>query len=76
VSKCSKKSRIFGWIKKFRKPGIVQKLNSNMEAISKHEIIGPYWFEDENERTQTVNTEHYVAVLRKFLDITPMKQRD
>ena len=35
-------------------------------AISKHGIIGPYWFEDENERAQTVNTERYVAVLRKF----------
>ena len=35
-------------------------------AISKHGIISPYWFEDENERAQTVNTERYVAVLRKF----------
>ena len=35
-------------------------------AICKHGIIGPYWFEDENERDQTVNTERYVAVLRKF----------
>ena len=35
-------------------------------AISKHSIIGPYWFEDENERGQTVNKERYVAVLRKF----------
>ena len=35
-------------------------------AISKHHIIGPYWFEDENERAQTVNTERYVAVLMKF----------
>ena len=35
-------------------------------AISKHGIIGPHWFEDENERAQTVNTEHYVAVPRKF----------
>ena len=35
-------------------------------AISKHGIIGPYWFEDENERSQTVNKERYVAVLRKF----------
>jgi len=26
-------------------------------AISKHGIIGPYWFEDENKRAQTVNTE-------------------
>ena len=35
-------------------------------AISKHGIIGPYWFEDENERAQMVNKERYVAVLRKF----------
>ena len=35
-------------------------------AISKHGIIGPFWFEDENEQPQTVNTERYVAVLRKF----------
>ena len=35
-------------------------------AISTHGIIGPYSFEDENERAQTVNTERYVAVLRKF----------
>ena len=34
-------------------------------AISKDGIIGPYWFEDENERAQTVNKERYVAVLRK-----------
>jgi len=36
-----------------------------MEAISKHEIIGLYWFEDEYERDQTVNMERYVSVLRK-----------
>ena len=35
-------------------------------AISKNGIIGPYWFEDENERAQTVNTERYVEVLTKF----------
>ena len=35
-------------------------------AISKNGIIGPYWFEDETGRPQTVNTERYVAVLRKF----------
>ena len=35
-------------------------------AISKYGIIGPYWFEDENERAQTVNKERYVAVLKKF----------
>ena len=35
-------------------------------AISKHGIIGPFWFEDKNEQPQTVNRERYVAVLRKF----------
>ena len=34
-------------------------------AISKHGIIGPFWFEDENEQRQMVNRERYVAVLRK-----------
>ena len=29
-------------------------------------LYGPYWFEDENERPQAVNTERYVAVLMKF----------
>ena len=33
----------------------------------KHGIIGPFWFEDENEQPQTVNMERYVAVLRTFL---------
>ena len=36
-------------------------------AISKHGIIGPFWFDDENEQPLTVNKERYVAVLRKFL---------
>jgi len=35
-------------------------------AISKNSIIGPYSFQDENERPQTVNTERYVDVLTKF----------
>ena len=35
-------------------------------AISKHGIIGPLWFADKNEQPQTVNRDHYVAVLRKF----------
>ena len=35
-------------------------------AISKHGIIGPFWFEDENERSVTINTERYVQVLGKF----------
>ena len=35
-------------------------------AISKHGIIGPFWSEDDNERSVTVNTERYVQVLGKF----------
>jgi len=35
-------------------------------AISKHGIIGPFWFEDDNERSVTINTERYVHVLGKF----------
>lgn len=35
-------------------------------ALSKHGIIGPYWFEDGNEHAVTVNTERYLQVLRKF----------
>ena len=32
-------------------------------AISKHGIIGPFWLEDDNERSVTINTERYVQVL-------------
>ena len=35
-------------------------------AISKHGIIGPYWFEDDNEKALTVTKERYIAVLNKF----------
>ncbi|XP_068246703.1 zinc finger BED domain-containing protein 5-like [Palaemon carinicauda] len=35
-------------------------------AISKHGIIGPFWFEDDNERSVAMNTERYVLVLGKF----------
>jgi len=34
-------------------------------VISKHGIIWPYWFEDEHERAETVNTKRYLAVMRK-----------
>ena len=37
--------------------------------VSKNCIVGPYgpyWFEDGNEKSQTVNTERYVTILRKF----------
>ena len=35
-------------------------------AISKHGIIGPFWFEDDNVQCVTINTERYVQVLGKF----------
>jgi len=35
-------------------------------AVSKNCIVDPYWFEDGNEKSQTVNTERYVTILRKF----------
>ena len=35
-------------------------------AISKHGIIGPFWFEDDNERSVTINPERNVQVHNKF----------
>ena len=35
-------------------------------AISRHGIIGPFFFEDEDGSTTTVSTETYLTVLRKF----------
>ena len=35
-------------------------------VISKHGIIGPFWFEDDNERSVTIKTDRYVQVLGKF----------
>ena len=35
-------------------------------AISKHGIIGPFWFEDENGQSVMVNFERYLVLLRKF----------
>ena len=35
-------------------------------AISKHGIIGPFWFEDDNKQSVTINTKQYVQVLGKF----------
>lgn len=35
-------------------------------AISRHGIIGPYWFEDDEEKAVTINSERYIAVLSKF----------
>ena len=36
-------------------------------AILKHEIIGQYWFEDNNEQDVTINAECYVQVLEKLM---------
>ena len=35
-------------------------------AISKNGIIGPFWFEDDNERSVTTNQQRYVQVHGKF----------
>ena len=35
-------------------------------ALSKHGIIGPYWFEDDDEHAMTVNTERYLQILRNL----------
>ena len=35
-------------------------------ALSKHGIVGPFWFEDDNEQSVTINTERYLEMLRKF----------
>lgn len=35
-------------------------------AISKHGIIGPFWFEDAEEQPLTVTKERYLEVLQKF----------
>lgn len=35
-------------------------------AMSKHGIIGPFWFEDDDGRSQTVNKDRYIAVLNKY----------
>ena len=35
-------------------------------AISKHGIIGAFWFEDDNEHCVIINTDRYVQVILKF----------
>ena len=35
-------------------------------AFFKHGIIGPYWFEHDDEHAMAVNTERYLQILRKF----------
>ena len=35
-------------------------------AISKYGIVGPFWFEDDNEHCVTINTNRYVKVIHKM----------
>ena len=35
-------------------------------AMSRHGIIGPFFFEDRQGRTTTVDTEGYIEILKKF----------
>ena len=35
-------------------------------AISKHGIIGAFWFKDDNEHFVTINMDRYVQVIHKF----------
>ena len=44
-------------------------------ALSTHGIIGPYWFEDDDEHTMTVNTERYLQILRKFWTALGQRRR-
>ena len=67
-------SMIYRWVNKFRTPhplSTVCKGHYTVKctvwvAISKHGIIGPFWFMDNNERSVTINTKRYVQVLGKF----------
>ena len=44
-------------------------------AISKHGTIGPYCFEDDNEKALTVTKERYIALLNKFrMDLESQKE--
>jgi len=45
-------------------------------AMSKHGIIGPIWFEDENENAVTVNKERYLVVLQQFWVTLGLRNRD
>ena len=44
-------------------------------AISKHDIIGPFWFEDDNEHCVTINTDQCVQVLCKFWTALDQRKR-
>ena len=45
-------------------------------AIYKNRTVGPYWFEDKNERAQTVFTERNVEVFTNVFGITGTIRRD
>ena len=54
-------SMIYRWVNKFRTHGTVHNLNGPFWFV-----IEPFWFEDDNEQSVTINTERYVQVLGKF----------
>ena len=64
------KNNIFWWDSTPPEPCLPRPLHSvkctAWIAVSKHGITGPFWFEDDNERSVTINTERYVQVLGKF----------
>ena len=43
-------------------------------AFSSHGILGPYFFEDDLGQTQTVTTERYLTILKKFISILSKKR--
>ena len=54
-------SMIYRWVNTFRTHGTVHNLNEPFWFV-----IGPFWFEADNEQSVTINTEQYVQVLGKF----------
>ena len=42
-------------------------------AMSFRGIIGPFWFEDDEGRTETINTQRYRSVLSKFWSALKIK---
>ena len=44
-------------------------------AMNKLGIIGPYWFEHDDDRSQTVNKGRYMAVLNKYESFTMVSAR-
>ena len=41
------------------------KVTGFVACVTKHSLLGPYWFE-ENERTFAINCERYVAIVDQF----------